>query len=243
MWVLTRGSFLAFAEHRDDSTLILIRARRSEDILRMFPEAEIESHPTGGYPFHATISRDTAALRVANHIQELDYPDFTAAVHEPGRREAYRAASTFLESWGSATMGQEPEGGFGPLEHASHPPRPAWGPLRAGVEVLVRHLEAWEAAPALSDRRKEAAWTLEKALLDLGFVPQGIHYLQISTPVPERSEIPGLTLDQSLRLLGLLQRLGKWVYEGAGFGTFMDSGLVPALIRHIHHLVCQIEGA
>ncbi len=240
MWVFTRGSFLAFAQHRENSSLILVRARRSEDIFRMFPEADVENHVTGGYPFHATISRDTVALRIANHFQELDYPDFTASVPETGRREAYRAASTKMEAWGRNTQGKEPEGGFGPLEHASLPPRLAWGPLRASVKALVAHLEAWEAAPS---RKKEAALTIEKALIDLGFVPQGIHYLQMNDHLPERSEIPGLSLDQALRLLGLLQRLGKWIQEEEGFGAYLDSGLAPALVHHIDRLVREIEGA
>lgn len=242
MWVFTRGSFLAIAQHREDPSLILVRARRREDILRMFPEARVENHPAGGYPFHASVSRDTVALRVANLIQELDYPDFTAAVPETGRQKAYRAASAKMEAWESATGGGEPEGGLGPLEHVSRPPRPAWGPLRAGVQALVRRLETWEAAPTVP-LREEAAWTLEKALLDLGFVPEGIHYLAMKGPLPQAPDIQGLNLDQALRLLGLLQRLGKWVKEEEGFGAYLESGLAPVLIRHIEQQVRQIEGA
>ncbi len=244
MWIFTKGSFLALVKDLGDPSKILVRARCAEDIQRLFPEALIVHKASWGYPYHASIPRDTVALGMSDQVRELDYPDFVARVPEQGRRRAYQAVSAQMSQWPDTNVeggGAEATGGFGPLEHAAYPPRHAWGPLKAAVATLVGLLDTWEGKTP--DDRQEAAWALGQGLYDLGFVPDGIHYMLLPDPLPERKEIDGLNLDQSLRLLGRLQRIAKWVYHEKGMGHFLESGLANALIRHIERLVHQIEGA
>jgi hypothetical protein len=235
MWIFSQGSYLALVQHREDPNLMLVRARRREDILRVFPGAKVEHHPAGGYQFHSAIHRDTVALRVVALVQQIDYPAFTESIPEAGRREAYQVASSPIEAWGRLLDDQADSLGLGSPDYAPAPPRRAWGPLRANLLVLEEKQEAWDQAVGPIQKLK-AAYDLEMAVLDLGFVPDGLGQFPGMDPLPQRQDVEKMGLDQALRTLNYVQRLAKWVYEVKGFTTFLESGLVPALIHRMVRL-------
>lgn len=52
---------LSIVEHRDDASLLMVRARIAEDIERVFPTAVVTETPDADYRFWATIARKNVA--------------------------------------------------------------------------------------------------------------------------------------------------------------------------------------
>ena len=89
MWIFLGNSMLSIVDKGGDGSTLLVRARRREDLTRVFPKAKIQAGGGTDYPFRARIDREEVALRVAEAVRDIHYPNFKATVAEDDRHAAY----------------------------------------------------------------------------------------------------------------------------------------------------------
>lgn len=82
MWLFTKNSFVSAVQHRNQPNTLIVRARRKQDLVRLFPKKakQIERTPDADYLFRVTVSKKEFAKRMADYIQqELTYDNFKGA--------------------------------------------------------------------------------------------------------------------------------------------------------------------
>lgn len=90
MWVFLSDSFLSIVDKGDKSgRTLLVRGRRKSDIERVFPQAEVIEGGGTDYRYRARIDREEVALRIADAVRRIDFPNFKSSVHEHDRHDAY----------------------------------------------------------------------------------------------------------------------------------------------------------
>ena len=92
---------LSIVDKGGDGSTLLVRARRQEDITRIFPQAQVQVGGGTDYPYRARIDREEVAQRVAEAVRGIRYPNFKSTVDEEKRHEAY------LQVWGEMADFQE----------------------------------------------------------------------------------------------------------------------------------------
>ena len=70
MWIFLNNAFLSIVDKGGDGTTLLVRARRSGDIERAFPEAKVERTPGNDYRFRARLGREEVAAGFAGDEHE-----------------------------------------------------------------------------------------------------------------------------------------------------------------------------
>lgn len=89
MWVFLTDAFLSIVADRDDPKSLLVRARRSGDIERVFPRAEVRRAEEADYRFGAFLPRGEVQSVICARIGEIRYPSFMDAVEERDRHNSY----------------------------------------------------------------------------------------------------------------------------------------------------------
>ncbi len=89
MWIFLPDAMLSMVDKDCAPDELLVRARRQEDLTRIFPQAKVQAGGGTDYPFRARINRDEVALRVAEAVRDIRYPNFKSAVGEDDRHAAY----------------------------------------------------------------------------------------------------------------------------------------------------------
>ena len=101
MWIFFSNSMLSIVDKGGDGSTLLVRARRQEDITRIFPQAQVQVGGGTDYLYRARIDREEVAQRVAEAVRGIRYPNFKSTVDEEERHEAY------LQVWGEMADFQE----------------------------------------------------------------------------------------------------------------------------------------
>ena len=89
MWVFLKHSFLSIVDKSSVDGCLMVRARRSGDIERVFPAADVRETPGNDYLFRADVPRKEVAARIAEYIMEIDAPNFKASVKDKPLHDAY----------------------------------------------------------------------------------------------------------------------------------------------------------
>jgi len=92
MWIYMNDSFLSIIEN--DELHLTVRARRKEDIERVFPDASVVETPDRDYRYRAVMKRNDVAIVIAKRIMGIDYYNFKDSVKEYDRKHVYS------EIWG-----------------------------------------------------------------------------------------------------------------------------------------------
>lgn len=87
MWIFLNDAFLSVVEHRDDSSVLLVRARREEDILRCFPDSKPIRTENADYRWRITVDRDAMKQAMSEAVDRIDYPNFKNSIREPKRHD------------------------------------------------------------------------------------------------------------------------------------------------------------
>ena len=98
MWVLTTSGFLSAVEHRDDSDLLVVRARAREDLRTLCEWAgtTLVDSPNADYPHRTIVRKQRFADWVRAQAAAIDYPNFKDAV---GSSQGYERASVYSQVW------------------------------------------------------------------------------------------------------------------------------------------------
>jgi hypothetical protein len=80
MWIFSRRGFYSVVEHKDNPNLILVRARREQDLVNLVQKYElpyqITEHPDYDYRWRLVIDRLTWRELAFELMVEIDYPNF-----------------------------------------------------------------------------------------------------------------------------------------------------------------------
>ena len=82
MWLCLNDAFLSIVQHKDDPSMLLVRARRFDDLARCFPEEihEIVTLEEADYPYRLVMHRHTFTRFVAWAMEDIHYPNFKDSV-------------------------------------------------------------------------------------------------------------------------------------------------------------------
>ncbi|MDG4595488.1 MAG: hypothetical protein P9F75_07310 [Candidatus Contendobacter sp.] len=100
MWIFLKDSFLSVVAHRARPDALLVRARRPDDIERVFPEAPVQHTPRADYPYRAEIPRARVAEVLAAQAQAIDYDNVKSQVADNARHDAYFECWAAMARWG-----------------------------------------------------------------------------------------------------------------------------------------------
>jgi hypothetical protein len=89
MWVCLNDCFLSIVAKDCARSEVLVRARRSGDIQKIFPEARVEVGNTTDYRYRARVDRRLVADAVAAEVMRINYPNFKNSVTEKPLHAAY----------------------------------------------------------------------------------------------------------------------------------------------------------
>lgn len=105
MWVFLTDSFLSIVVDPDRPGNLLVRARRRQDIKRVFPEARVDSRSGTDYAFRASLPRPMVGAAIEAEVRRVDYENFKDEVGLPprGKRNASRESrerhDCYLRVW------------------------------------------------------------------------------------------------------------------------------------------------
>ncbi len=101
MWLFLNNAFLSAVAHRTQPDDLLVRARVSGDIERVFPDAVVTTTPDADYRFRAVLPRGEVSKAIASQIEAIPYDNFKNSVTEHDRHDAY------FETWGAMNRLQQ----------------------------------------------------------------------------------------------------------------------------------------
>ena len=79
MWVFFKDGFISAVQNKDDPEELIVRARSKEHLksfLGPFSEDFITETPDADYQFRAFVDREVFVALMADHANEVDYPNF-----------------------------------------------------------------------------------------------------------------------------------------------------------------------
>lgn len=91
MWICLSDSFLSIVAHRNKPDHLMVRARRSGDIEKVFPGYKEEYTPRADYLYRAVIPRKAVADTIYNDIFSIRYDNFKNSVKDNALHNAYSA--------------------------------------------------------------------------------------------------------------------------------------------------------
>ena len=89
MWIFLSDSMLSIVQKPDDVDTLTVRARIKGDIESVFPKATVVEGAGTDYRYRARIDREEIALRMADEVRGITYPNFKSTVKEHDRHDAY----------------------------------------------------------------------------------------------------------------------------------------------------------
>lgn len=98
MWIFTNKSFLSVVEHYDQKKykdVMVVRARRSNDLKAAFPHAEIIETFDSDYRFRVFVTRRTVQRFLNDAVDDIDYDNFKDSI-APEENERH---SAYLKVW------------------------------------------------------------------------------------------------------------------------------------------------
>lgn len=94
MWICFNDGFLSVVADKHDSTRLMVRARRKQDLLNAVgKEAEIVETPDRDYGWRTFIARKDFKAIVGGRIDKIDYTNFKNSV------ENYDLHEMHLDFW------------------------------------------------------------------------------------------------------------------------------------------------
>lgn len=109
MWIFLYDSMLSIVQNLDDETgdTLLVRARITGDIEKIFPDAEVIKGAGSDYLFRAVVPRKEVIEAISNEIEGITYGNFKNVTDTKMRHDAY------LDVWLAMIRYQSKKEGIG----------------------------------------------------------------------------------------------------------------------------------
>ncbi len=82
MWIFANDAFLAVVRDREKPGRLLVRARRREDIERVFPGAEVIESVQADYRFRVFLPEEEVVSALAARVRSIDYGNFKDSIED-----------------------------------------------------------------------------------------------------------------------------------------------------------------
>ena len=105
MWLFFPQGFVSVVAHRDNDGL-LVRARNAAHLEALFPEHEQTVLATADYRYRVLVSREELASVVAEHISEMSYDNYKAAIDDDNYHDVCMDVWRTMWSYGRRTGGE-----------------------------------------------------------------------------------------------------------------------------------------
>lgn len=91
MWVMLNDAMFSIVEDRNDSTQLVVRARREGDIEKVFkvPQEDVFENDTSDYRFRIWVDRDRVEEVISDEVRRIDYTNFKDSVGDDELHDAY----------------------------------------------------------------------------------------------------------------------------------------------------------
>jgi len=89
MWLGHSDGWLSIVEHRDDSTLLLVRARKESHITSIWGDIDVTHMPDADYPYRVNLDREVVKDGLCEYIERIDYDNFKNSVKERRLKDAF----------------------------------------------------------------------------------------------------------------------------------------------------------
>ena len=89
MWISLSDAFLSIVAIPGKPELLKVRARRSGDIERIFPDADVQYTPGRDYLYRTELPRANVSRAIADRIDAIDYDNFKNSVDDDRLHSAY----------------------------------------------------------------------------------------------------------------------------------------------------------
>jgi hypothetical protein len=90
MWLCLNNAFLSIVANKEDSSTLIVRARREGDIEAVFGETtDVVTIDKRDYQFRAFIPRGVVSDVIATHLFSIEYGNFKDSVADPHLHDAY----------------------------------------------------------------------------------------------------------------------------------------------------------
>ena len=89
MWLFAKHGFLSIVQHRNQPSVLMVRARVADDIRYYFPQAQVLVNDAADYRYCANIRRGDVVARIAAITAAIDYDKFKPAIDDHDRRAPY----------------------------------------------------------------------------------------------------------------------------------------------------------
>ena len=89
MWFCMNDGFISAVVHRDDASLLCVRARRKKDIESIFPGKEIILKKNADYKYRVVISKEEFSKIILDRIMNINYDNFKNSVPDNDLHELY----------------------------------------------------------------------------------------------------------------------------------------------------------
>lgn len=76
MWLILSDGFLSAVVDKQDPSIIQVRARRKEHLVKYFPTKEVITHDNRDYQFRVIVNRDELQAMLAQYVTEMMYSNF-----------------------------------------------------------------------------------------------------------------------------------------------------------------------
>lgn len=101
MWVFTTKGLLSIVEHKEDSNMLCVRARRREHLVEHFPLREFQYTPYGDYHWRMVLPREEVVKFLIKAVYDIRYPNFKDA-------SDVSLQTTYARVWGDCLALQGP---------------------------------------------------------------------------------------------------------------------------------------
>jgi hypothetical protein len=81
MWIFHTEGLLSIVEDRNDKGFLMVRARKSEHITKVFSRALPKYTPNADYHWRVSLPRHEVALVIAQSLDDINYDNFKNAAN------------------------------------------------------------------------------------------------------------------------------------------------------------------
>ena len=80
MWIVLNNSFLSIVKNRNNKNELLVRARVSGDIEKVFIDADVFEDANADYKYRSYLDRKVVANAISEELMNINYDNFKSSV-------------------------------------------------------------------------------------------------------------------------------------------------------------------
>ena len=95
MWIVLNNSFLSIVKNRNDENELLVRARVSGDIEKVFNNADVFEDANADYKYRSYLDKKVVANAISEELMNINYDNFKSSVSKDDKMRS----SAYMKVW------------------------------------------------------------------------------------------------------------------------------------------------